>query len=1830
MSDPNVRMLDLTGDGKPDLVMTEERVITYYESQGKEGYAEHARALKALDEERGPALVFADTNNKVMLADMSGDGLTDIVRIRNGEICYWPSMGYGRFGAKVTMGNVPRFDLPDRFNATHLHLTDISGTGATDIIYKGDGHFKAYLNLGGNALSDVQVIEPFFPINDMVNLQTVDLLGTGTSCLVWSSSLPGDRTHPLRYINLMDSRKPHVLVAYKNGMGLRTSLEYRSSTHFYLKDKLAGTPWVTKLPFPVQVVEQTTVMDAITNVRFATRYSYHHGFYDHQEREFRGFGMVEQMNSEYYTAWKDENADSSMEQSEETFQPPVLTRTWYHTGAFIRKGLVLDYFKGEYWSAQYEATFPGELGTLHEPDLPDAYLEASVAVQDANTLGKLSAEEQREASRACKGMVLRTEVFDLKATDPENPADDEQRRQLLPYTVAAHNCRLILQQPRAGNRHACFQVLESEAFTVGYEQDITDPRISHTLNLETDRYGNVLQSAAIAYARLVPDLSLPQKVRDEQAKTHITFSRNTFTNDALDADSYRLRMQCETETFELRNIPKSAPFYTLADFTDVLGGGTTEIPYLQTHSNAPERRKIKHSRSLFLRNDLSGPLGPAVLESRGLAFESYALAYTPTMLTELFPPGLLPNANYLGTDAHYVHFDGDTNWWMPSGTSIYLDAGENVNDAAARFFSPVGHRDPAGSEVTITYYKNYFFLIQSSTDALGNTIAAEAFNFRTLGPVVIRDANDTLSAALPDELGMVKATALLGKDLNGDGTPETQLADSLAGLNEWTDDEEAAIQNYFQQTDASAINIAARGLLGQASTRYVYDLHAWTTRQKPAVSSGIVRETHHTDLSAGEESTLQIAFEYTEGTGNVAMVKKKAEPGPAKQTTVQADGTYIVTEVDTSPNIRWLGNGRTVLNNKGNLVKQYQPYFSVSPAYEDAPELVETGETFLLYYDSLGRHTRTLFPDKALQEIRFNAWKKEIWDQNDMALQSQWYNDRINRLINAELTADGKDPAKEAAAAAKTAAHDATPSVVHFNTLGRPAMTVAHNKRPDNSDEFIETSVELDIEGNSLSVTDARGNTVMSYRHNMLGGRVYSDSMDAGQRWQFADALGKLRLSRDERDHTIVISYDALHRETEKRVTGGDGAAPLDHVFEKIIYGEGQANDKALSLRGKVWHHYDTAGKVESVDFDQKGNLRRQFRKFAQDYKAVTDWNGANPDADLQPGASQETSMIYDALNRVISKTNPDGSTVANRYNAAGLLNGVDVTRGGSTEDYVKDINYNEKGQRQSIRYGNDVKTTYTYDRETFRLLTIKSSRPNNDLLQELHYTYDAVGNITETEDRAIPTRFFANQMVEPRNRYTYDAVYRLTEAQGKEHIAQVNHDSCDNWNDLPFLKKYNPNDDMPWRNYTQRYSYDLVGNILEMRHIATNGNWTRTYGYEANTNRLTQTQVGTQTYHYNHHPEHGFLTALPHLQGIAWNFRDELTHTTTQRVCADTAPETTYYVYNGSGNRVRKITENEAMGGNAPTVKEERQYIGDIEIYTKVSGNDAGLQRTTLHISDDQGRIAMINTRNGVDDGTDMETVRYQLGNRSNSAHLELDDTGAVISYEEYHPYGTTAYQAVSATIRAAAKRYRYTGMERDEETGLSYHNARYYVPWLGRWLKPDPVGISAGVNLYRYSRDNPVNYVDPNGKDEWCFTPGCGDPAPWQFTKEVAGGVGESLKDVGHALDPRTIPDDIQKIFDPDTYTQDVQRAQELWEEPSEYLQWRGEVIKEGAKDLAEYAQTPEGGGRVAGHIAMLLIAKKFSARFGAAAEVEGAAEARSSRRSKGSSSNKKRGCI
>ncbi len=223
-------------------------------------------------------------------------------------------------------------------------------------------------------------------------------------------------------------------------------------------------------------------------------------------------------------------------------------------------------------------------------------------------------------------------------------------------------------------------------------------------------------------------------------------------------------------------------------------------------------------------------------------------------------------------------------------------------------------------------------------------------------------------------------------------------------------------------------------------------------------------------------------------------------------------------------------------------------------------------------------------------------------------------------------------------------------------------------------------------------------------------------------------------------------------------------------------------------------------------------------------------------------------------------------------------------------------------------------------------------------------------------------------------------------------------------------------------------------------------------------------------------------MTAMPHLKVMEWDFKDQL-QATQQQVVNNGPGEKTYYVYDAGGQRVRKVTE--TQNGK---LKDERIYLGGFEVYRKYNGNGqtVTLERETLHVMDDKQRVALIETRTRLlgADPAPPRLVRFQLGNHLGSAALELDNQAQVISYEEYHPYGSTAYQAARSQTETP-KRYRYTGKERDEETGFSYHGARYYAPWLGRWTSCDPAGMIDGTNLYRYARNAPTSYTDSSGQD-------------------------------------------------------------------------------------------------------------------------------------------------
>jgi len=1858
--DPNQRFIDLTGDGHADILITEDNVFTYHASLAEDGFDQAEKVYQSFDDETGPRLLVADATVSIAVADMSGDGLADLVRIRNGEVCYWPNLGYGRFGAKVTLDNSPWFDRPDQFDPKRLRLADIDGSGTTDLIYLGRNRIAIYRNLAGNRLADAEPLDHFPPVDNHTAVQVCDLLGNGTACLVWSSPLSGDSQRPMHYIDLMGGQKPHLLVKTRNNLGAETIVQYAPSTKFYLADKFAGKPWITKLPFPVHCVEKTTVTDKWRKTTFASTYSYHHGYFDGLEREFRGFGRVEQIDTEDYRTFAADNLDSAhITQDQTLYQAPVKTITWYHTGAALDRRQILGQFATEYFPARYPQQNGVPEKTLPEPELDPG----------------LNAEEWREALRACKGMVLRQESYELDVDALHAEVSAEVPVRL--FSAATHNCYIRCLQPQNENLHAVFLVTESEALSYHYELDLraappltADPRIAHTLNLRHDEYGNPQQSVVVAYGRLAPGqytgLPRPDLIAEVQAELHIAYNEMRYTQDIVLPEPiagqskpikhHRLRLPCETLTCELKGIPKTGVvYYSLADFkkldlSEKYGHETLiTVPppvlvarkeyHEHADGSAPQKRIVEHTRTLYFKDEdaISRPVAPHDFGQhgpRGFKFEDYKLALTDTLLDAVFQqrhpqtgallddklaweidPGISVRAklaepvsiNSPHLKSGYIRGTGidaslTSQYWMRSGTAGF------ASEAARHFYLPEEYTDPFNN-VTRLRYDLLDLFVQSTRDALGNTAGVDAFDYRVLAPIELKDANDNFSAVAFDILGLPVASAVMGKNISTDPTVEIWEGDDLKDFDlGMCNPPSGAIQAFSSPGvfDANRAN-QARSWLGRATARFVY--HFGEERNATGVvtnwarqmagACAITREIHAPG-PGGMAATLpiQVALECSDGTGNVLMKKVQAEPDPESTA--------------TNPPLRWIVNGLTVLNNKGKPVKQYEPAFSdnFGPEFPQA-----NGVTPVMYYDAAGRLVRTELPDGTLSRVEFSPWHMKTYDANDTVLESQWYRDH-----GAPLPADSEPPDPEKRSAWLAIRHADTPSLTILDSLGREVIAITHNRTPDINgvwqNTYVPTFTKLDAEGKPLWIRDARGNLVMQYItptkptrlvdqanedipsftdpvtseliysapcYDIAGNLLFQHSMDAGNRWTINDAAGKpmaawdfnerqnLTTQLDER-RLYSTEYDALHRPTAlwlrrfDRPTPTSGA-PLAQAYtaharekvERFEYRDGLPGDFA-NLNGQLIRHYDSSGIVETVRRDFKGNIREVHRQLVADATvSLVDWQSdLNADGTSKLSAETFTQVTeYDALNRMTRLFNwhlGEGSRVVvykPAYGERGNLFSEDlvtrakkVVRADGRDDYdevadapppnptqgtrtataIQAIHYNAKGQKTFLQLGNGTITRYTYDEKTFRLTHLYTKRtpsgPNDRRfdddcasntaddprpqrpcgLQNLHYAYDPFGNVTHIHDDAQQTIFFDGAVVEPSNDYVYDALYRLISAKGRE-TAQGG-DAARDGEDTVYEPNF-PITGQTVRNYTETYAYDSVGNFVTFEHAIqgdTANSWTRNYTTQPDSNRLSRTWTGTKDWDHTPvdkrteypHDTHGNMLNLANTAPrfhLRWDHRDMI------RNIDFGGGGQAYYQYDSGKQRTRKIIARNPPDVPSHTIKEERIYLGGYELYRRYIGDpgDPIEEIESHHLMEGGQRVLLVEdvTTSGGPAHPRPDSLpfpaqtlfRYQYGNHLGSAGLELDDQAGVISYEEYHPNGTSAYYALNGAIEAPPKRYRYTGMERDEESGLNYHGARYYVPWLQRWTAFDPAQLIDGFNGYVYSRNNPVLRVDPGG---------------------------------------------------------------------------------------------------------------------------------------------------
>jgi RHS repeat-associated protein len=1635
LEDPEVALVDLDGDGVTDAIRSGSRLECFF-SDPEDGWNE-TRFVERRALEEFPNVNFSDP--RIKWADMCGDGLQDIVRVYDGKVEYWPNLGYGAWGKRVRMSNSPR--LPLDYDPRRILLGDVDGDGLADLIYVDNGKITLCVNRGGNAWSDPIEIRGTPRISDMDAVRLADLLGSGVSGVLWTRDATLDRRDHYFFLDLTGGAKPYLLNEMNNHLGAVTRVEYAPSTKFYLEDqKRQQTRWKTTLPFPVQVVACVEVIDEISRGKLTTEYRYHHGYWDGREREFRGFGMVEQLDTESFEQYDSGGLHGAevlfAKVDRKYFSAPTLTKTWFHQGP-------VEDASGEWREQDMSAEYwEGDPPLLSHTESVNSFLSA---LSDRDS--------RRDALRALRSSVLRTELYAL----------DGDAREDRPYTVTEQAYGLREEADPTDERperpRIFFPHLLAQRTTQWERGD--DPMTQIAISDDYDAYGQPRRQITIA----VPRGRNPRVDGAAGEPYLITQTETTYAN-RDDARRYLIGRVSRTTSYEILNDGSPAWFRL---YRQIIDGNSA-------------RRLIGQTLNFYDGPAFEG-LSFGQLGDHGALARTESLALTEEILRDAYksgataqtppetPPYLAPGESGAWTAEYPQEFRDLT---PPLAGYIFQPGGADSQHARGYFVvaerrrydcqdSPdgtgrgllVATRDPLGRDTAITY-DEFNLLPTQVIDPAGLKIQA-TYDYRVLQPREVTDPNGNRSAVTFTPMGLVTSAAIMGK-----------------------------------------VGESAGDTLETPGARMIYDFRAFVERGQPA-SVRSIRRIHHAngiDVAAPERDETIESVEYSDGFGRLLQTRAQAEDVvfgaqlfgdaglPVDQSLPHGDAAGRQRAAGEASRV--LVSGWQIYDNKGRVVEKFEPFFSVGFDYA-APTDAEFGQKATMFYDPRGRVIRTLNPDGSEQRVIFGV--PPDLTKPDTFSPTPWESFTYDANDNAGRT--------HPAGAAGYQQHWDTPASIVVDALGRTVTAVARNGSDPTNDWFV-TSSTYDIRGNLLTVTDPLGRVAFRHVYDLANRPLRAESIDAGLRRTVPDALGNPIERRDSKGAVALHGYDALHRPI--RVWARDGAGQPVTLRERIVYGDaadaGISREQAIAanLLGKLHKHYDEAGLllVEGIDF--KGNLLEKTRQVIADAPIVAAFNPPPQNwqipafrVDWQPPAGKtlndhagalldampyRTSAAYDALNRVTlirypQDVNGQRKALRPHYNRAGVLERVEL----DGVSFVERIAYNAKGQRLLIAYGAGVMTRYAYDPHTFRLARLRSERytkptphtyrPSGAPLQDFAYQYDLAGNITAIAERT-PGSGIANTPlgIDALDRvFTYDPLYRLLSANGREHDSPA----PEPWDAQP-----RGADLTRVRAYTERYQYDRAGNLLQLQHVAGSGGFARQLALSPDTNRLATVTLGETVYPYTY-DANGNLIRETTSRHFEWDHADRMRVFRTQAGEAEPSVHATY-LYDAAGERTKKLVRKQ--GGQI----EVTIYIDGLFDHQCIVQGNTIHENNTLHVIDDQSRVAVVLVGAPFPNDT-TPAVKFHFSDHLGSSHMVIDDSGAFINREEYTPYGEHSFGSFGR------KRYRFTGKERDEESGLYYHSARYYAPWLARWTSSDPIGLRGGVNLYQYVLSNPVRLVDPTG---------------------------------------------------------------------------------------------------------------------------------------------------
>jgi RHS repeat-associated protein len=1615
LKDPEVKLVDLDGDGVPDAIRSGTRLECFFNDPDRGWIG--ARQLERRGLDVFPNVSFSDP--RVRFADMTGDGLSDLVLIHNGRIDYWPSRGRGDFGARVHMQGAPH--LPDSYDPRRILLGDVDGDGLADLVYVGDGEVTLFINQCGNGFGPPIVLRGTPRVADAGGLRLADLLGTGVPGVLFSAEATAGGPATFYFLDLIGGNKPYLLDRIDNHSGAVTRIEYAASTRYALADAAKGKRWKTSLPFAVQVVAKVETVDAISGGRLVTEYDYHHGHWDGTEREFRGFGRVDQRDAEQLEASPIVAARSP--------SPPLETRSWFELGPVGERGAwdTID-LRAEYW--------------VHDqPAFP-----SPPALQSLLRDGALPGRSKRAALRSLRGRTLRTELYALDGTALAQS----------PYAVTEqlHDVREVPGAPGAERVYFPHALAER---TTRWERG--DEPMTRLRGTSFDELGLPVQVIDVAVPR-----GRDYRSAGPASLPYLATASITDRARSLDPARYLMDRVSRVTSQELTNDGSAPALRLLFDLDGAVRDGLVARQLLGQQLHYYDGGAGAAFVGL--------PFGQ--LGAYGAAVRTETLVLTDAILADAYrsgdtirsPPELPPYLAPAGAAWPDEYPQEFRDRLKPSAGYLYRPASAT---SAAGYFAVTaqrrfdfhgstdgtgrgllkGERDPLGVESSVDHDAYDLFPIAVSQ---GGLIERANHDYRALQPFEVTDTNGNITRYSYTPLGLTASVALLGHPGGAEGdTPDVP------------------------------------------GVTHRYDFAAWDRERKPN-SIHTSRRVHHAadpSVPPAARSDALEAREYSDGFGRVLQSRALAEDvvfpsgaGLALDTIAQQDAVGVAAPAVGGPRVRV--TGWQIYDDKGRPIVRHEPFFSAGWDYAP-PADAERGEKVVFYYGPLGAVVRTVNPDGS--ELRVIYGKPTDVSSPDRYRPTPWEAYTYDANDNAGRT--------HAASSAGYQSHWNTPSSVVLDALGR--VTVAIERKGPAASDAVATRSLLDIRGNVLSVIDSLGRiaaqTVYDLAENPQPLRV--QQLDGAVRRTVLDAAGGPVEQRDGRSALTLHGYDPLRRRV--RLWARDGSQGALTLRERLLYGDAadsgltDAQAAAGNLRGRLYRHYDEAGRAAFEAYDLHGNVRERTRQVIADGALLApfvappaDWTIRAFVVDWQPPAGKtladlesalldpsiyRTSLAYDALGRVTSVQAPADVSGARKqlvpqYNAAGLLDSLwlDGTA------YLQRVAYDAKGQRILVALGNGLMTRHAYDPKTFRLARQRTEpfvnpsplifRAAGKVLQDVLCSHDLSGNLLAASERAEGSGL-AGTPDQLDRAFSYDPLYRLIAATGREADVPAG---------LPWEDAQGSQDPTATRAYDESYRYDDVGNLLELRHQAGPTQWTRVLSLASGNNQLAAITAGGSAFDYSY-DGNGNLSRETSSRHQEWDQADRLRVHRTQAAAAEPSIHA-QYLHDAAGRRVKKLVRKQ--GGRVETTA----YIDELFEHRRVTGSAAAVENDTLCLMDGARRVAQVRIGPPAD-GEGTPAVQYTICDQLGSCTLAIDDAGSWISREEYLPYGGTSFGGY------ARKRYRFTGKERDDESGLYYYGARYYLPWAARFASCDPAGMKDGPNPYPYARCNPLRFTDPTGTE-------------------------------------------------------------------------------------------------------------------------------------------------